>query len=149
MGIVPILRNILYPPGPNQAESSTKKPVITPPLFPLKTSFPKKPRIEIYGPAGVRAFIRTILKMTLTRTSDTYIVHELLTQDDELTPCDPPELMHSSEVSGKDIRCSPEDGFWRAFTRGSGVFGNVVVDAGPISHRGTPPTLNQSSPLDV
>ncbi|KAJ7219045.1 beta-lactamase-like protein [Mycena pura] len=119
MGIIPMIRNVLFPP----------------PVDP-NTSFPTSPlpKIEIYGPAGIRLFVRSILKMTLTRTADKYVVHELLNADDVPTPCEPPELMHSSEVVGRDIRCS-KDGFWRCFTQGKGTLGDVFVDAGPIVHR--------------
>ena len=69
--------------------------------------------------------------MTLTRTADRYVVHELLSAKDEVTPCTPPDVMHSSECQGKDIRAG-EDGLWRAFV----TKGGVAVDAGPILHRG-------------
>lgn len=77
------------------------------------------------------------MKMTLSNTSDKYVVHELLNAEDEVTPCDPSDVLHSSELPGRDILCS-EDGFWKAFTHASGVFGDVFMDAGPISHRGEP-----------
>ncbi|KAJ6623388.1 beta-lactamase-like protein [Mycena sp. CBHHK59/15] len=115
MGVVPMLRNVLFAPSID--------PNADPP-----------PRIEIYGPAGIRTFVRTILTMTLTRTIEKYVVHELLRADDVPTPCDPPEVLHSSELAGRDIRCS-EDGFWREFAQGKGVGSDVVVDAGPILHR--------------
>jgi ribonuclease Z len=70
--------------------------------------------------------------MTHTRTADRYVVHELLSPSDEVTPCAPPEVMHSSECLGKDIWAGEEDGFWRNFVSK----GNVAVDAGPILHRG-------------
>jgi ribonuclease Z len=70
--------------------------------------------------------------MTLTRTADRYVVHELLSADDEVTPCAPPEVMHCSECQGKDIRAGEEDGLWRNFVSK----GTVAVDAGPILHRG-------------
>ncbi|KAJ7837874.1 hypothetical protein B0H14DRAFT_2790387, partial [Mycena olivaceomarginata] len=92
------------------------------------------PKIETYGPAGIRTFVRSILKMTLTHTAEKYVAHELLRPEDTPTPCEPPEVMHSSELVGRDIRCS-DDGFWRAFTQGKGALGDVVVDAGPILHR--------------
>ncbi|KAJ6455834.1 beta-lactamase-like protein [Mycena sanguinolenta] len=119
MGIIPMLRNILYPPS------------IDPNAFaPINPD----PKIEIFGPAGIRTFVRSIMTMTLTRTADKYVVHELLRPDDVPTPCDPPEVMHTNEVAGKDIWCS-EDGFWREFTLGRSVFGDILVDAGPILHR--------------
>ena len=90
------------------------------------------------------------MKMTLTRTSETYAVHELLTAHDSLTPCLPAsqtgdnvrdqDLMHANETVGTDILCT-HDSFWKAFTKSQATFGDVVVDAGPISHRGHLPLL--------
>ncbi|KAJ7109134.1 beta-lactamase-like protein [Mycena epipterygia] len=119
MGVVPMLRNVLFAPSidPN---------AVVPPNQP--------PRVEIYGPAGIRTFVRSILNMTLTRTAEKYVVHELLRAEDAPTPCEPPEVLHSSELVGRDIRCS-DDGFWRGFTQGRGALGDVLVDAGPILHR--------------
>ncbi|KAJ7694116.1 beta-lactamase-like protein [Mycena rosella] len=119
MGVVPMLRNVLFAPS---IDPNAYVPVNPP------------PRIEVYGPAGIRTFIRSILNMTLTKTGEKYIVHELLRDEDVATPCEPPEVLHSSELVGRDIRCS-EDGFWRGFTQGVGALGDVVVDAGPILHR--------------
>lgn len=85
------------------------------------------------------------MKMTYTNTLYAYTVHELLTPQDPSTPCHIPDVsidslleqqvMHCSELPGLDIRCSP-DGFWRSLTQSHGVFGQVLVDAGPILHRG-------------
>jgi ribonuclease Z len=89
------------------------------------------------------------MKMTITRTLDNYVVHELLTPEDPITPCEPrpsdssptdqhtlePNILHSSELAGFDIRPSP-DGFWRAITQAQGVLSPIVVDAGSILHRG-------------
>lgn len=120
MGIVPFLRHVLHPP-PIVGSSDTS--------FPLK----KPPSIEIYGPAGLRSFVRNVLSMTFTRTADTYAVHELLTPTCTRTPCDTAAL-HPSESSGADLMCG-EDGFWRHITSARGRLGDVVVDAGPIVHR--------------
>jgi len=117
------------------------------PFANLPSRYPFQPKIEIYGPSGIRTFIRQIMKMTNTSTADTYTVHELLTLQDPLTQCcasnasidDSFEhhwVMHSSELPGQDIRCSPDDGFWRSLAHSRGVFGEVFVDAGPILHRG-------------
>ncbi|KAJ6547316.1 beta-lactamase-like protein [Mycena capillaripes] len=119
MGIVPMLRNVLFAPSIDPNAYVPENP---------------PPRIQIYGPAGIRTFVRSILSMTLTKTAEKYVVHELLRKDDVPTPCEPPEVLHSSELVGRDIWCS-EDGFWRDFTGGTGVCGEVVVDAGPILHR--------------
>ncbi|KDR73419.1 hypothetical protein GALMADRAFT_251075 [Galerina marginata CBS 339.88] len=131
MGIVPLLRNLLFPPRDDN-------------VFPANST----PRVEIYGPAGLRLFVRQIMKMSLTRTSDKYVVHELLAAEDSETPCQPripdsplsnfniaePHILHCSEVAGLDIRPSP-DGLWRAITQGSGKMSKIIVDAGPILHR--------------
>ncbi|KAF8906066.1 beta-lactamase-like protein, partial [Gymnopilus junonius] len=133
MGIVPLLRNILFPPsvGNSRPANSTK------------------PRIELFGPAGLRLFVRQIMKMTLTKTADKYVVHELLGPEDAVTPCDPPpvvdgpiptwniaesHVLHVSELPGRDIRATP-DGLWRAVAHGGGQMSQIVVDAGPILHR--------------
>ncbi|KAF8448066.1 beta-lactamase-like protein [Boletus edulis BED1] len=120
MGIVPFLRHILFPPA--IVNGSEAHPPVKPP-----------PRIEIYGPAGLRTFVRSILSMTLTKTADTYAVHELLTPQCPRTPCDAKSL-HSSECPGLDILCD-EQGFWQALVVVRGRRGNTIVDAGPIFHR--------------
>ncbi|KAG6376052.1 beta-lactamase-like protein [Boletus reticuloceps] len=120
MGIVPFLRHILFPP--TIVDGSEVHPPAKPP-----------PRIEIYGPAGLRAFVRSILTMTLTKTADTYAVHELLTPQCSRTPCDAKSL-HSSECPGLDFLCD-DQGIWQALTVVRGRHGNTIVDAGPISHR--------------
>jgi ribonuclease Z len=86
------------------------------------------------------------MKMTLTKTSDNYAVHELLTPEDVATPCDSspinsvssiaePNTLHCNEIAGLDIRASP-DGLWRAISQGNGKISEIAVDAGPIHHRG-------------
>jgi ribonuclease Z len=128
------------------------RPRSTPPSTTLQGV---EPSVEIYGPAGLRAFVRQILTITNTRSADKYAVHELLTASDPVTPCNPcpsesesddgapaklasasPDVMHASELPGRDIRCGA-DGFWRAITvgRGSWSGAEVRVDAGPIVHR--------------
>ncbi|KAF8212492.1 beta-lactamase-like protein [Mycena galopus ATCC 62051] len=118
MGIIPMLRNILYPPS------------IDPNAF---VPINPHPKIEIYGPAGIRTFVRSIMTMTLTKTADKYVVHELLRTEDVPTSCEP-EVMHANEVEGKDIWAS-EDGFWKEFALGRSAYGDILVDAGPILHR--------------
>ncbi|KAJ3808210.1 beta-lactamase-like protein, partial [Lentinula aff. lateritia] len=133
MGIVPILRNLLFPvPVGENADKlqALRKPV----SFECSYAYGSHPAIEIYGPAGIRTFIRSILKMTFTRMSDNYVAHELLASADQATSCDP-KVMHPNEVAGEDILCSSGDGLWREVAQGKGIFGPVVVDAGPIIHR--------------
>lgn len=140
MGIVPFLRNVLFPPptGPSPDLPQPPKPV----CYHLVShhasgsNISKQPRVAIYGPAGLRTFVRSIMQMTLTKTADKYVVHELLTPTDPVTPCDPPEVMHCSECVGTDFMCSETDGLWREFTIEDSRFGDLAVDAGPINHRG-------------
>ena len=87
--------------------------------------------MELYGPAGLRTFVRSILKMTLTKTGHRYAVHELLTRQDFITPCTA-NVLHSSEAPGRDIFAT-DDGLWRGIVEGD----LVSVDSGPIEHRGT------------
>ena len=88
------------------------------------------------------------MKMTLTRTSDNYVVHELLTAEDVATPSSDgpstinlassiidPNMLHCNEIAGLDLRAS-SDGLWRAIAQGNGKISKIVVDAGPIHHRG-------------
>jgi ribonuclease Z len=95
---------------------------------------PLKPQIELYGPAGLRTFVRSIFTMTLTHTGERYVVHELLTPSDTPTSCNP-AVLHPSECPGQNFLCD-DDGFWKGVTSGTGYYGEVVVDAGPILHRG-------------
>jgi len=119
MGIITFLRNVLHPPL--TSTSGDLSPSNNP------------PQIELYGPAGLRTFVRSIFTMTLTHTAERYVVHELLTPTDAVTSCDS-AVLHSSECLGRDIICDT-DGFWRGVTSDTGYWGEVVVDAGPILHR--------------
>jgi hypothetical protein len=94
-----------------------------------------QPRINLYGPAGLRTFLRTTLSLTRTRTADRYAVHELLAPADQRTPCND-DVLHESEEPGQDVPCD-EDGFWRNFTEGRSARGAVYMCAGPLVHRGS------------
>ncbi|KAG1843572.1 beta-lactamase-like protein [Suillus subalutaceus] len=119
MGIITFLRHVLHPPL--IAPSGDLPPSDGP------------PQIELYGPAGLRTFVRSIFTMTLTHTGERYVVHELLTSSDTPTSCDP-AVLHPSECPGQNFLCD-DDGFWKGVTSGTGYYGEVVVDAGPILHR--------------
>lgn len=149
MGIVPLLRSILFPPpvgGPaiTSCVSKLVRFCLDAIHVPLLLD---KPKIEIYGPSGIRSFVRQNMKMTLTKTAEFFVVHELLTKSDRVTPCLPhdaaigslhlPDVMHCNEVAGQDIICT-EDGFWKELTTSSGAYGEICVDAGAILHRGQP-----------
>ncbi|KAI0045566.1 Metallo-hydrolase/oxidoreductase [Auriscalpium vulgare] len=112
MGLVTFLRNVLG---------------ISPELFVAST---EPPTVNIYGPSGLRLFLRSNLQFTRTRTADRYAVHELLTREDDLCTGE----LHSSEAEGRDIVCG-EDGLWRDVAVGRSSRGEIHVQAGPIEHR--------------
>ncbi|EKM82945.1 hypothetical protein AGABI1DRAFT_125422 [Agaricus bisporus var. burnettii JB137-S8] len=141
MGITTFLRNILgapridSPPPPSNAISHRRAPII-----------------QIYGPSGLRSFLRQNLKMTFTRCENTYVVHELLCKDDPVIPCNPPvdehdpmsgsdfkdwDVLHCSEVPGRDIRADNQ-GLWRdiAPDTHSRRATQIQIHASPILHRG-------------
>lgn len=121
---------------------------------------PGKPRIEIYGPLGLRALIRTTMAVCYASLSSDFVVHELLwpTQPEyPHIPCDssftfseaddvtipkhvrgqqrvlpllPP---HANELQGRNIRMDPKTHTWANFLR----VGNsdISVSAAPITHR--------------
>lgn len=133
MGLITLLRNILGF-APDLPTPSTTVGSLSDHGRP-----PKPPilKVEIYGPVGLRAFVRTILKLTHTRSADRYCVNELLMLGEKASASgDDQEDWHSSEVKGRDIHCDA-DGFWRAFVvqerRRSAP---ISISAGPIVHRG-------------
>ena len=87
--------------------------------------------MQIYGPPGLRKFVRINLQLTLTELRGRYAVHELLGPGDEPSVTCERNLLHVNENPGNDIR-PDEQGLWR----------NVVSDkdwtvhAGPLQHRG-------------
>lgn len=115
MGLITLLRDVLRPPWENNGQTHTI------------------PHVEIYGPAGLRSFVRSCLAATRTRTAFCYAVHELLTPEDDLTPCGTGDL-HASELPGHDI-LSDDDGFWREIVDSQSQRNRLLVDAGPIIHR--------------
>lgn len=93
-------------------------------------------KMELYGPAGLRAFIREVLNMTDSKCQDKYVVHELLRPGQQPSALCTPRTMRDNELKGKDIICG-EDGFWRECVK---VWSNrakrdIVVDAGQVVHR--------------
>ncbi|KAF8272498.1 beta-lactamase-like protein [Lactarius quietus] len=82
--------------------------------------------LEIYGPSGTRAYVRTGLVYTHTLLSGPYVVHELQ------SPNDPPDSLllprHSAELPGRDIQ--QVDGTWPDIYSDA----NFSVSAAPIMH---------------
>ncbi|CAE6478096.1 unnamed protein product [Rhizoctonia solani] len=90
---------------------------------------PNTKRLDIYGPHGLREFLRTILRITQASLSGKYAVHELLSDTDIPYLCETAG-MHPNETNGTDFRPSL-DGYWR----GIAEHGDWIVSAGPIRHR--------------
>ncbi|KAJ7068426.1 beta-lactamase-like protein [Mycena amicta] len=87
------------------------------------------PVLEIYGPLGTRAYVRSNLFHTYTMLGNAYVVHELRMPEDPKTGDFTNLRRHYSESpSGRNI---PQiDGVWRdIFSEGS-----ISVSAGPILH---------------
>ncbi|KAH8110986.1 Metallo-hydrolase/oxidoreductase [Phellopilus nigrolimitatus] len=91
--------------------------------------------LEIYGPLGTRAFIRSALRYTHTKLEGRYVVHELRFPRDPQG--DYTELpLHRCELPGKNLAQTHEEGVkW-----GKGVWNDIYVDsqvsvsAAPIEH---------------
>ncbi|GAA5823485.1 hypothetical protein JCM3770_004474 [Rhodotorula araucariae] len=86
------------------------------------------PPTEIYGPSGLRLFLRTCLTLTHSILTRPYVVHELLFADEREELGD----LHPSERPGRNIRADDE-GYWRDFVRDA-EGGGMSVSAGPIQH---------------
>jgi ribonuclease Z len=83
--------------------------------------------LEVYGPSGTRAYVRTGLLYTHTLLGGTYVVHELW------SPNDPPDPLasiprHAAELPGRDIQ--QIDGIWPDIYKDT----TFSVSAAPILH---------------
>ncbi|KAN0060819.1 hypothetical protein ACQY0O_007478 [Thecaphora frezii] len=131
-------------------------------------------RVEIFGPRGLRALIRTTLTLCYSKLSGKYVVHELgwLSQQQQSgstagTSKLPPSMLdepvrpipnlplHESELLGRDIPMDLASASWPRFTsfKAHGQSPRVHISAAPITHRC--PTLGYTfeedwgpSPLD-
>ncbi|CAD6934766.1 unnamed protein product [Tilletia controversa] len=136
LGLVPLLTTLM---GPGMAASANDK----------------KPSVQIYGPCGLRALIRTTLTLCYTSLTGKYVVHELLWPGQTATPYEaegspilesvdpmvaaitpPPRTIpflpaHEAELPGQDLRLHEESVSWPKFAS----IGGVVVSAAPILHR--------------
>lgn len=84
---------------------------------------------DLYGPKGLRAFVRQSLASTFSILTRPYIVHELLFPGEEPSPS-PSEGLWPSERQGRDI---PQvNGVWSNFEEAI----EIDISAGPILHTG-------------
>ncbi|EIW53109.1 uncharacterized protein TRAVEDRAFT_175259 [Trametes versicolor FP-101664 SS1] len=134
MGVLTVLRNALGIPKPPSAMS---------PDAPLPNTF--APRVEIFGPRGLRRMLRTLWHLTHTHSEHAFVVHELLFVGE--TPSvaadvsqgadvDEANVRRESECVGRDFWCDAQ-GFWRGIIEVPATRHRqgVLVDAGPIEHR--------------
>ncbi|KAI1786425.1 hypothetical protein LXA43DRAFT_1033692 [Ganoderma leucocontextum] len=137
MGLLTFLRNTLGIPKP-------------PGTTPANTQPPNKrrPRVEIFGPRGIRRMLRMLWHITHSHSEFAYVVHELLFDGEQPSVAadvqhgqdgmDEGDIRCDSECVGRDIWCD-EQGFWKGIVdvtsqQAHGLWG-AVVDAGPIQHR--------------
>jgi len=102
------------------------------------------PNIELFGPFGLRAYIRQTLALTYTHLGAWYVVHELHFPSDSksafsfhaTTTNDQDELNERELRTGVNIPLDPENKSWRNLTQivGSKLGTEWTIDAGPILH---------------
>ena len=133
-------------------------------MGPSAPPLPKdQPRLEIYGPLGLRALVRSTLNTCYASLSCSYVVHELLwpshpeyphTLTDAQSPLFsfaeaddatiPPAMRgqkrtlpvlpaHENELPGRNIRIDPTTYSWPDFMHVGNT--RVAVSAAPIMHR--------------
>ncbi|KZV94167.1 hypothetical protein EXIGLDRAFT_709094 [Exidia glandulosa HHB12029] len=106
-------------------------PLMSTIMFPLAYSGPPDTiRLQVYGPAGLRSFVRNNLKAMFLQLGGKYEVNELLSVDDVPTT-NAPEELHESEAPGRDFYAG-DDGTWPAFERTPDGW---CISAGPLVHR--------------
>ncbi|GLJ24619.1 hypothetical protein SUGI_0470820 [Cryptomeria japonica] len=81
-----------------------------------------KDPIEIYGPQGLRNWLRVTLNASYVRVPTKYVVHELILKKDSSTKFSleshKKEVLHEDELQGRDIYQS-KDGLWDLFSDGN------------------------------
>ena len=83
--------------------------------------------LEIYGPSGTRAYVRTGLLYTHTLLSSSYVVHELWSPNDQPDPL-ASLPRRTAELPGRDIQ--QVDGTWPEIYKDA----SFSVSAAPILH---------------
>lgn len=115
---------VLFSSPPAQLTTSHSPP--TPPTRLFSRSPHQQRPTELYGPSGLREFVRLNLRLTQSVLTRPYVVHELLFEGEE----EETGKLHPSEREGRNIR--QENGIWKDFTSEVGV----DISAGPVLHTG-------------
>lgn len=94
-----------------------------------------KPRIELYGPQGLREYVRSNLTLTHTHLDDLYVVHELHLPDAVL--CNPAATLYPKEhPTGRNIH-PDASGVWRdvcLWPHATQDYTEFTMSAAPIAH---------------
>ncbi|XP_033105871.1 zinc phosphodiesterase ELAC protein 1-like [Anneissia japonica] len=93
--------------------------------------------IELYGPTGLRRYVRTSMDVSRSQLNYPLIINELQITDDMLpedwedwqSNYDTVEPQHPSELPGRTI-AKDEHGVWNIFEND-----NILVQAAPLKHR--------------
>ena len=133
LGLVPLLMSMMGPTGVSATPDTAS------------------PRVEIYGPPGLRALIRTTLSLCYAQLSGKYVVHEFVWPTHDQLPqgsphalADQPERaipnlpLHDGEAStGRNLDMDPRSFSWPNFLsfKTSSQGPSVRISAAPISHR--------------
>ncbi|KZV98871.1 hypothetical protein EXIGLDRAFT_606383 [Exidia glandulosa HHB12029] len=122
-GLVPLILTKMYAPRSKHVSASNADSPCMPPLIVASL----QTRLRIYGPAGLRAFVRNCLSITNTELVGKYEVIELLRDGEQYTPCNK-EALHMNEALGRDIIANA-DGTWPSFETTSDGW---TLSAGPL-----------------
>lgn len=94
-----------------------------------------KPRIELYGPQGLREYVRLNLTLTHTHLDGLYVVHELHLPN--ATPPDPTATLYPKELpTGRNIHPNAA-GLWRdvcLWPHATQGYTEFTLSAAPITH---------------
>lgn len=94
-----------------------------------------KPRVELYGPRGLREYVRSTLALTYTHLDAPYVVHELHPLGS--APCDSAATLYPKELpTGRDIHPDAA-GLWRnvcVWPHATQGYTEFTVSAAPIVH---------------
>ncbi|KAF7332015.1 hypothetical protein MKEN_00081800 [Mycena kentingensis (nom. inval.)] len=118
-GVVPLMAGLLNGTGGMEGDGDPREAKVD----------VDNPSLEIYGPLGTRAYIRSNLTLTHTCLGSSYVVHELrFPRDPKTGDFTALSRNHAESPAGRNIQQT--DGVWKDFV----IDGNLSVSAGPIKH---------------